>query len=209
MTIVLHDINVTKRRQNNTLGTTGAVNWTLEEYYNMAERCIGTFAEGSMAHAMLQNEDAVAFVAEHLMYGAYRWGEDKGRTVRAYLNQCAIWSIHTWVKRTTIANQIQTLSLHENCSNGLRMHRYQTIADINALPADVIVSRQEQLCSLLDGYGLTSRQKYCLEVVYVQGQKPSDVAKELGISRQALDQCMDKGIQKIRISIDGKQTIFT
>ena len=208
MTIVVWDIDAEKRRKNNTLNDTSVCDWTLDEYYKVAKRCIGAFAAGSMAQSMLQNEDAISFVAEHLMYAGYRWNESGGRTVNSYLNQCAIWSIKRWIVLTKKASEKACMSLHLDSAHGSKPQMlYSKIADVTTIPPDEILMNQETtegLTHVIDDAGLTERQRHCLEVVYVQGQKPSEVARDLGISRQAVDQCLTKGIHKIKVAIDGK-----
>jgi len=214
MTVVLWDIDANKRRKNNTLNDTSVCDWTLDDYYNVAQRCIGAFAAGPMAQSMLRNEDAISFVAEHLMYAAYRWTESGGRTINSYLNQCAIWSIHRWIVLTKKASNKSCLSLHLDSSHGTQKQLlYAKIADTTVAAPDEILMSQETtsgLAHVLDDAGLTERQRHCLEVVYVQGQKPSDVARDLGISRQAVDKCLTKGIHKIKVAIDGqdKESLF-
>lgn len=209
MTVVLWDIDVKKRRANKTLNDTSACDWSLDEYYRVAKRCICAFTSGSLAQTMLRNEDAMSFVAEHLMYGAHRWNESGGRTLHCYLNQCAIWSINRWILLTKKAQS--TISLNETIRSG-RTQRYAILPDESlATPDDILLSKErtENLANVIDNAGLTERQQHCMEVIYVQGQTPSEVARELGISRQAVGQCLNKGIQKIQVAINGKETLFT
>lgn len=212
MTVVLWDIDVNKRRANNTLSNTSVRDWTLDDYYDVAQRCIGAFAAGSMAQSMLRNEDAISFVAEHLMYAAYRWTESGGRTVNSYLNQCAIWSIHRWIVLTKRASKKSLASLNaDNCPTADTKQLYTMVADDKTqTPAEVLMDQEQTdgLAHVIDDAGLTDRQRHCLEVVYVQGQKPAEVARDLGISRQAVDQCLTKGIRKIQGAIDGKEALF-
>jgi len=214
MTVVLWDIDVKKRRQNNSLNDQGVTDWTLDDYYQVAQRCIGAFASGSLAQSMLRNEDAISFVAEHLMYASCRWNETAGRTVHSYLNQCAIWAIKRWIKLSNKATQTEVVSLNADSCPGSRTQAYEIIADVNTQTPDEALSDQEQsdaLAKIVDNAGLTERQRHCLDVVYVKGQKPSDVARDLGISRQAVDQCLNKGIRKIQVVIDGsnKEEVLT
>jgi DNA-directed RNA polymerase specialized sigma subunit len=200
----LWDINVQKRRSNGGMSQTSACDWTLNDYYEVAKRCIGAFAVGSLAQSMLRNEDAISFVAEHLMYGAHKWSETGGRTVNSYLNQCAIWSIQRWITLSKKTHKHEMVSLNDDC-RGSCSQRHEIIADDKSLTPDSIVSHQEQSMHLIEDFGLTTRQRHCLEVVYIQGQRPSDVARDLGISRQAVDQCLRKGTHKIRVVIDDKE----
>jgi len=207
MTVVLWGIDANKRRKNNSLNTVSAQDWTLEEYYDVARRCIGAFAVGSLARSMLRNEDAISFVAEHLMYAAFRWDASKGRTLTSYLNQCAIWSIHRWLVLSNKSTQQSMSSLNVNVCDNSNTQLYELIEDTTVQPPDDIVSEQEYLAYVLDDAGLTQRQRHCVEVVYIQGQRPSDVARDLGISRQAVDQCLKKSIHKIRVVIDDQKSL--
>jgi RNA polymerase sigma factor (sigma-70 family) len=211
MTVVLWDINVKKRSQN-TLNDQSVKDWTLDDYYEVAQRTIGAFASAPLASSMLRNEDAISFVAEHLMYGAHRWSETGGRSVNAYLNQCAIWAIYRWIALSKKANAESVVSLNRSRGPDSRRQLYEMTTDERAAaPEDdmVALEQSDTIASLLENAGLTERQKHCIEVVYVQGKKPSDVARDLGITRQAVDQCLTKGIKKIRVAIDGKEeTLF-
>jgi len=205
MTVVLWDINVNKRRKNNNLGKTDATNWTLHDYYHVAQRCIGAFAIGPLAKSMLRNEDAISFVAEHLMYAAFRWDCSGGRTLRSYLNQCAIWSIMTWLTLVKKSNRYPIISINEDAYTDSRTKLYEIIQDKNSEIPDQVIMGQEQsdnLMNVIDDACLTERQQHCLDAVYIQGQRPSEVARELGVSRQAVDQCLNNGVNKIRIVIN-------
>lgn len=213
MTVVLWDINVTKRRKNNTLNDTGIKDWSLNDYYRVAQQCIGTFATGDLAKSMLKSEDAISFVAEHLMYASFRWKPDGGRTINAYLNQCAIWCIPRWVSLSKKATSTSPWSINIDINKNDTKHNqlYATIADTHTQSPDKILMDQEQtlgLAKLINSAGLTERQQYCVEVVYLSGEKPAHVARNLGISRQAVDQCITKGIHKIKAVADGKAELF-
>ncbi len=211
--VVLWDIHVNKRRNNKTLNENSVhADWSLQEYYNVAKRCIGVFAAGQLAQSMLRDEDAISFVAEHLMYASYRWKESGGRTINSYLNQCAIWSIQRWVVLIKRATKYPTLSLNVSLHPEERTQRHEMISDISIESPDKIMASQEQadnLTDVINNAGLTERQRHCLEAVYIQGQKKSEVARNLGVSRQAVDQCLTKGVTKIKVAIDGKETLFT
>lgn len=213
MTVVLWDINSKKRRDNDKLGETDVTDWTIDEYYEIAKRCILSHASPPLAQSMLKSEDALSFMAEHLMYAAFRWREGKGRTVNSYLNQCAIWAIKGWVRLSNRASQHSMLSINTESHPDSRTQMYELLEDENSEVPDVALMKIEKsnnISSVIDDAGLTERQRHCIEVVYVQGQRPSEVARDLGISRQAVDQCLHKGIDKIRMATNGKtQEILT
>ena len=214
MTVVLWDIDVNKRRQNDNLGDADATNWSLQDYTNIAQRCIGAHAVGSLAKNMLRNEDAISFVAESLMIASFRWNPERGRTLNSYLNQCAIWSIQRWIMLSRRANRkaMASLDASKYHTTDETPPLYAVVADDNTQTPDDILSGLETtdgLHTLIEDAGLTERQLHCLEVVYIQGERPADVARDLGISRQAVDQCIHKGIHKIRMAMNGtyKETL--
>lgn len=214
MTVVLWDIDATKRRQNNTLNDSTPLAWSLDEYYKVARRCIGAFASGSLAQSMLRNEDAISFVAEHLMYSAFRWEKERegGRTLHCYLNQCAIWSIYRWIvllKRAETKGVPYSLNL-DDCPDS-HSQFYERIADEKAdSPSDDIEAREQTntIANIIDGAGLTDHQRQCIEFVYIHGKRKVDVARHLGVSRQAVDQCLNNGIRKLRVALDDNEHFF-
>jgi len=102
---------------------------TLYEYIEIAKRCIGAFAS-DCGQSLLNDDDAVAHVAEHLMLGHLRWKEDGGRTLYSYLNQCAIWAIKSWKNKLYQTNkQHQELSLNASSGRDEGTQLYQFVSD--------------------------------------------------------------------------------
>ena len=113
MTVVLKDIDF-KKRKNNNYSKSNAEMYTLEEYLKISKKCISLFAERQMASRMLKDEDAISHVAEHIIWGHMRWRLDGGRTLRSYLNQCAIWAVKVWRTKIyqTEKKKIYSLNYH-------------------------------------------------------------------------------------------------
>jgi RNA polymerase sigma factor (sigma-70 family) len=199
MTVVLWDINVFKRRNNYQENHDSPHDWGLQDYYSAAQRCIGAFASSSLAHSMLRDEDAVSFVAEHMMYAAHRWHHERGRTLHSYLNQCALWSIKRWIKLCKTANCAAIISLHDTHIDDRKPLYAITAVDVDAPDAQLNAQDlHNELSAAIDSANLTSKQSRCIESVYVQGLKPAEVARNLGITRQAVHQCLEKGVAKIK-----------
>ena len=207
--VIIRDIDVTKRQQGGEIRAVSSTGWTLQQYRAVAKRCIGAFASPSLAKSMLRSEDAIAFVVEKLVYGAHKWELSRGRTLHSYLNQCSIWAIRSWIEMIKSQPQLMSINMEYHDSHS---QLYESLPDFKADTPDNIVAnkeRTEELSNVISSAGLTERQSYCLEVVYVEGQRPSDVARDLGISRQAVDQCLDKGIRKVQVALHGKEQLFT
>jgi len=155
---------------------------------------------------MLKSEDALSFVAEHLMYATCRWKAEGGRTLRSYLNQCAIWAIQRWILLSKNATKYSCISLnqHGHSSDEDTDQLYSIIPDGSEQPLDELCHWEEQdaIRKIMDSE-LTDRQRECIELIYVQGLTGADAARELGISRQTVEQCTTKGLTKIRTTLNG------
>lgn len=182
---------------------------SLNEYYDIARRCIGAFASPSSANEMLRNEDAISFVAEHLMYGSAGWKPEKGRTLRSYLNQCAIWSIKRWFFFSKRAKKHSALSLSskmDESDDRRSLSLHETIADDKAVSPELSLFNQEEaetIHNILNTAALTPQQQKCIELVYIENHSGADAAKKLGVSRQAVDQSLRKAVKIIRGVING------
>jgi len=201
VSIVLKDIDFNKRKVNN-YSENKAEMYTLHEYRNIAKRCISLFAEKPSSYGMIKNEDAIAHVAEHIMWGHMRWREDGGRTLKSYLNQCAIWSIKVWKTKIYQTDKKKELSLnHTICnSSGSESEQYKIIADKKSKTPEQIIfeNKRHQAKELIDDKCLTNLQNKCLELRYIDGKKLQEIADEMGVSKQAINQHIKKGIKKLR-----------
>jgi len=144
MKIVIKDIDKTKLEKSNLFGS-GNEMMSLQEYTDIAKRCIGHFASSDLASQMLKSEDAISFVAEHLMMATCRYDETKGRTLRSYHNQCAIWAIQNWVARIRKTTDYEILSLNKELrEEGAAREMYQVVEDERPLPLNEI-EREENM----------------------------------------------------------------
>jgi RNA polymerase sigma factor (sigma-70 family) len=197
MTVVLRGIDATKRAKNDYV-TNADTLLTLYEYIEIAKRCIGAFAS---APNMLRDDDAIAHVAEHLMLGHLRWKENGGRTLRSYLNQCAIWAIKSWKSKLYKVSQQQELSLNMD-SGYCDQHGelYQLIPDKKARePSDILFNDNEKAAnSLINSDCITKLQRYYLTQRYIENKTFQEIGDSVGVSRQAVKQCITKAITKLQ-----------
>ena len=201
MSIVLKDIDFNKRKVNN-YSDNKIEMYTLEQYRDIAKRCISLFAERPSSYGMINNEDAIAHVAEHIMWGHLRWKEDGGRTLKSYLNQCAIWAIKVWKTKIYQLDKKKTMSLNHVISNssGSESEQYKIIADKKSkTPEDIIFKNNTNNAKeIIKNKSLTKLQNKCLELRYIEGKKLQEIADEMGVSKQAVNQHIKKGIKKLR-----------
>ena len=176
--MLVSEINIARRhRQYNDDVPEEVKNWSLEDYRNIAMRCISYFADKTLATKMLRSEDAISFVTEAILHGAYNYDDSRGAKIKTYLNYCAKWSIKNWSIR--LANYEPLAALDSSMSTSLT-------------PLD-IVSKQDEVEVAISR--LTDRQKQILMSIYFENHKVADVAKIFGITKNAVYEII-KRVQK-------------
>lgn len=200
MSIDVHGVCSTKLRNNKLFSQDGIQEFmlTLDEYKAMALRFIGAYSGGS---SMFKSEDAIDYVVHHLMLGTCRWYGDKRGNHKAYLAQCAKWAIRRWyyVKSKRPQKDIKTISMNASRYKTGEMTIGDTIADLDFV--DQQQKKQENAAlahEIIDQAHLTDRQRKCIELIYIDGMRPAEVARELEVSRQAVDQLVNKALAKMR-----------
>ena len=202
MTVNLYDIH-THKRSDNYLETSPELEarmLSLSEYESIAKKCIGALA-GPVARTMLRDEDAIAHVMHSLMEGTARW--DGRGVLRGYLKQCASWAIHRWI--TTWSKQQAKnppMSLNIHVGEAKRMQLYEVTEDASHTERQRLQDVAEQAKECLDVSTLTDHQRQCLKLHYLDGVSQTDIAAQLGISRQAVHHCINNGLEKVRASVN-------
>jgi len=200
MKVVIKDIDKTKLKNNKIFDSTNEM-LSLQEYINISKRCIGHFASPDLAKQMLQSEDAISFVAEHLMMATCRHDEARGRTLRSYHNQCAIWAIQNWVARISKNADYEILSLNKELKEGgTAREMYQVIADERPVfPSGV--ERQEnmaQVQKLLSSPVLSKLEQDCISMKFLHEMSAKDIAESLNMNRKLVYTSIQKGLAKLR-----------
>tara|TARA_Y100001934_G_C12317609_1_gene758351 strand:- start:1158 stop:1784 length:627 start_codon:yes stop_codon:yes gene_type:complete len=202
VSIVLKDIDFNKRKSNN-YSENKTNMYNLDEYRDIAKKCISMFADKNSAYGMIRNEDAISHVAEHVMWGHIRWKEDGGRTLKSYLNQCAIWAIQSWkTKLYQKSKTNNTVSLNSSATKdeSKELQVQNLISDKKAKePFEILFNDKAfEARSIIKSKCLTSLQQKCLYGRYIEGKKLREIAKELNVSKQAINQNIKKAIKKLK-----------
>ena len=205
MTIILKDIDLKKRKQNQNSDVQQNTLYDLKKYRELAKRCISLFSGPNFCSSMIKNEDAISHVAEHIMWGHIRWKEDGGRTLKSYLNQCAIWSIQVWktkiYKNSNSDNKTISLNYSIGGESSADSHQiYQVTEDKKSTePFEILFDNNlDEVSRILSSECLTKIQKRCIHERYVEGKKLRQIAEGLNVTRQAVNQHIKKGILKLR-----------
>ena len=201
MTIILKDIDVKKRTPNN-YEQNKCEMYDMEKYIDIAKRCISLFAGSPSSSRMINDEDAISHVAEHIMWGHLRWKEDGGRTLKSYLNQCAIWAIKVWKTKIYNSDSKKILSLNHTADGdgSKETQQYENVADKKLEePFQILYDNKiKEAKSIIDNSCLTKLQNTCLKQRYIEGKKLQEIADDIGVTRQAVNQHIKKAIKKLR-----------
>ena len=201
MSVILKDIDYNKRK-NNDYSKINSEMYSLDKYREIAKKCISLFSGANCSVFMIKNEDAISHVAEHIMWGHARWKEDGGRTLKSYLNQCAIWAIKVWKTKVYKSDSKSCLSLnHTICNNnGSESEQYKLVEDKKSkTPQEIIFNNpSNEAISIINKCSLTKLQNKCVSLRYIEGKKLQEIADEIGVSKQAVNQHIKKAINKLR-----------
>lgn len=201
MSVILKDIDYNKRKNNDYSKIKNEM-YSLGEYREIAKKCISLFSGSTGSSFMIKNEDAISHVAEHIMWGHARWREDGGRTLKSYLNQCAIWAIKVWKTKAYHSDKKISMSLNHTISNnnGSESEQYKLIADKKSkTPEDIIFNNpSKEAKSMIKECSLTKLQNKCVSLRYIEGKKLQEIADEMGVSKQAVNQHIKKAVNKLR-----------
>lgn len=187
----------------------------LSFYLNLAQKTISKFAKNfssSLAKEMLSSEDAIANVANCIMMADWRWDKErKGETGQqknkySYRNQCAIWAIKSYMTRKKQKHsKAHAIDVDINQEN-------DTLSLLDILPSPAkspiqILLDQEKHDDAKEIVGrilsdhndiLTSRQKECLRLYYIEDMTFAQIGKKFSITREAVRQNIKKSLEKIK-----------
>lgn len=190
---------------------------SLNEYVLLAKKSISKFSNQfyqGLSSKMLKDEDAIASVANAIMMADWRWDanyeNDKGtkKTKYSYRNQCALWSIQTYVtkdhkKDKKFKKKVYSLDHIFSEDNSDSTHAF--IQDSKTLnPEECLIQKEhkEQLSQLIESLlsidCLTARQKDYIRLYYFESYTFEKIGQKYGITREAVRQGLNKAIEIIR-----------
>jgi len=204
MSVVIVDMNEKSLNKNKTFEMSREAEermLPLYEYIAIAKRCIGRFASPALAHKMLKDEDAISFITDHLIKGTIRWKADGGRTLRSYLNQCAIWSIKRWILNMNVANKHSILSLdHEidrsSKQNGSSASMYDLV--VNKKKEQSYQDNMDNIDDIINQDYLNDNQRQCLRMRFAEGLTLREIGENLNKSKARVEQIINAALEKLR-----------
>jgi RNA polymerase sigma factor (sigma-70 family) len=205
MKLIIKDLDARKLKANGTFGKPESVArmYSMKEYIDIAKRCIAHFASRDLKRQMLKSEDAISFVAEHLMYATCRWEQEKGRTLRSYHNQCAIWAIQNWMSRLSNARDLKSLNFEvtEEGKDG-RVQFYEIIEDKRDLSFSDVKNEEmrNEIKSIIADSSLNDMEKRCVINRFIDHMKVKEIACEINKTDKFVYNIIDRAIKKLRRS---------
>lgn len=206
MSVVLSDVNVKKRTKSGVgINNPGRMR-PLEYYLSTARKVVSRYSSKSVAAEILSDEDAISHIAEHIMLGTSRWDETKGKTLDNYHIQCALWAIKRWISKKSIERNKHILSLDYTAGQTNATHRGDSF-NLHEVVSDKRVDKDES--ERLDGTVkfaqevlnlncLTSNQRDCIKMMYIDGLTLREIGEKLGKTFQAVQQAIHAGLAKIK-----------
>ena len=201
MKVVIKDIDQTKLEKSNIFGdeTISERIMELSDYLEISKKCIAHFASNALANQMLRSEDAVSFVAEHLMMGTCRWKPNRGKTVRSSHNQCAICAIQNWISRIS-KKGVDILSLNKDLSDSEGNQLYEILEDDRKIPPSSIELEENaaEVDRILSDRTISEKEEKCIRMKFLDQLSVAEISESLGISKKMVYTNVQRGLKKLR-----------
>ena len=185
---------------------------SLNTYVMLAKKVISKFAPtfyNGLQKELLSSEDAISDIASALMTADWKWDKNRtgfngqSKTRYSYRNQCGLWAIKTYVsnkyKKKNKKMSIDNIS-NDDMKTFAANIKDQSICD----PSDILSHKEEKenlgrtIQSLLDSPILSEKQKNQIYKYYFEDKTLMQIGDEYGVTREAIRQNIQKGLNKIR-----------
>jgi len=188
----------------------------LDFYINLSKKIIakmGSSFFNGLSKDMLKSEDSIAFVANAIMMGDWRWKqnnddvEKQNKSLYSYRNQCAIWAMKTYVTKQyknkynnkkiktdySINHQTDSLSLESIIQDNSQRE-----------PIDIIIEKENNkeindlLSKFFESDIISDKQKEYIKLYYFEKLTLEKIGKKFGVTREAIRQSLRSAIKRIR-----------
>lgn len=183
-----------------------------EEYLKIAQRLVRKIAPRyrvGLAEQILKSEDALSNIATQIMMADWRWNGNG--TLYGYRKKCVEWAINGFIERDVARSKHKVVSLNNVTTNTNDDNEFiSMIPGKDPNPADIAENNEEQqlreeiIDKILGSGLLTETQETCIRLHYLSGMSISDVGRQLGVSRQAIQDNVQRGINKLKVIINEK-----
>jgi len=190
---------------------------SLSFYIDLAKKAISRFpfARGETRQEMLKSDDAISSVANSIMMGDWRWDPNREgssgqkKTHYSYRNQCAIWSIKSYISKKKNTKYKQTDCYVSNNVSDKKSLIFDLLYKENEDPLDLLIEKEEAMnikkyikkLLYVNSNILTDRQSKYIKYYFFENLTFSQIGLKYNITREAVRQGIVKILEKIR-SID-------
>ena len=183
---------------------------TLDTYTLLAKKVISKFSSSfysGLRQELLSNEEAIAEIAEALMVADWKWDANRkghngqSKTRYSYRNQCGLWAIKTYISKKYKRKYKQVSIDHAADEDKSYM---QNIPAQNADPSDIVADAEEtellkkNIQDILQSNILSDKQKDQIYQYYFEDKTLLEIGKVYGVTREAIRQSIQKGLESIR-----------
>lgn len=179
---------------------------TLCNYTTIAKKTISKFGSKmypGLVKEMLSNDETVYEIAEAIMIADWNWDKDrkglksgKGKNLYSYRNQCAIWAIKTYVTQKYKKSQKHKKQINYAIENSEYIDHSNPAKEIENNETQENLVKDIQ--TLLDIAPLSSRQREQIKLYYYDNKTLSEIGKQYSVTREAVRQNINKGLNIIR-----------
>jgi len=185
----------------------------LSVYLGLAKKTISKFAPQfypGLRMELLNNDDAVSDIAHAIMQADWKWDanrkghEGKTKSQYSYRNQCAIWAIKTYISQK-YKKKNSSLSLDTVITDDEGNTFAQSLHDNSSNDPYILVSEKEQsdnlktiINRLISSDLLTEKQRQQIRMYYFEDKTLLEIGNKFGVTREAIRQNIQKGINRIR-----------
>jgi RNA polymerase sigma factor (sigma-70 family) len=184
------------------------------EYIEDAKKTIRLFANKicpGICYEMTQSEDAIADVAHAMMCADWKYDENKrgkisnkSKTRYSYRNQCAIWAIQTYIKKSLRKNN-RTVYLNHMLANMDDVQFEDILEDKKQKQAEHIYIEKEEnehnsrlIENILNSDLLSPVQQEKMKMHYIDGKSLATIGRKYGVTREAIRQTIQGCIKKLQ-----------
>ena len=189
---------------------------SLSSYIKLAKKTIAKFADQmslGLSKEMLSNEDAISSIANAIMMADWRLDKDRkglsgnSKTQYSYRNQCAIWSIKSYISRKYKKKQKQDskiLSLDFDMPGAQDMSLKNIVAAPSSNPLEILLETEKQqniredIRELIGSSLLTPKQSEYIKLYFFDEMTLEQIGKRFNITREAVRQGINKAYETIR-----------
>jgi len=184
----------------------------LSTYILLAKKVISKFAPtfySGLNKELLSNEDAISDIAAALMNADWKWDKNRvgyngqSKTRYSYRNQCGIWAIKSYISNK-YKKKNQKLSIDNISNEDMKTFSASIVDKSMSDPYDIVSSEEETtnlqntVKTLLDSDMLSDKQRNQIKKYYFENKTLVQIGDEYGVTREAIRQNIQKGLNKIR-----------